>query len=68
MKTYESVQLLKRAMTLAYNGHLGNADYQQLEYEKKIKIPSEEIIKQANKILVEENSSVVYYKAKNGNN
>ena len=68
MKTYESVQLLNRAMTLAYNSHLGNPDYQQLEYEKKIKIPSEEIIKQANKILVEENSSVVYYKTKNGNN
>jgi predicted Zn-dependent peptidase len=68
MKTYESVQLLNRAMSLAYNAHLGNPDYQQLEYEKKIKIPSEEIINQANKILIEENSSVVYYKAKKENN
>lgn len=65
MKTYESVQLLNRAMNLAYNAHLGNPDYQQLEYEKKIKIPSEEILKQANKILREENASVIYYKAKN---
>jgi len=65
MKTYESVQLLNRAMSLAYYAHLGNPDYQQLEYEKKIKIPSEEILKQANKILREENASVIYYKAKN---
>ncbi len=65
MKTYESVQLLNRAMNLAYNAHLGNPDYQQLEYEKKIKIPSEEILKQANKLLREENASVIYYKAKN---
>jgi predicted Zn-dependent peptidase len=68
MKTYESVQLLNRAMSLAYNAHLGNPDYQQLEYEKKIKISSEKIINQANKILVEENSSVVYYKAKKESN
>lgn len=65
MKTYESVQLLNRAMSLAYYAHLGNPDYQQLEYEKKIKIPSEEILKQANKLLREENASVIYYKAKN---
>jgi predicted Zn-dependent peptidase len=63
MKTYESVQLLNRAMSLAYN-----PDYHQLEYERKIKIPSEEIIKQANKILREENASVIYYKSKNKNN
>lgn len=68
MKTYESVQLLNRAMSLAYNAHLGNPDYHQLEYERKIKIPSEEIIKQANKILREENASVIYYKSKNKNN
>jgi zinc protease len=68
MKTYESVQLLNRAMSLAYNAHLGNPDYHQMEYERKIKIPSEEIIKQANKILREENASVIYYKSKNENN
>ncbi|MCH7413506.1 insulinase family protein [Belliella sp. R4-6] len=64
MKTYESIQLLNRAMSLAYHAHLGNPDYHQLEYEKKTKIPSDQILKWANTILKEENSSVLYYKSK----
>ncbi|MFD2035844.1 M16 family metallopeptidase [Belliella marina] len=64
MKTYESIQLLNRAMSLAYYAHLGNPNYYQIEYEKKTKIPSEKILDWANTILREENSSVVYYKSK----
>jgi zinc protease len=63
MKTYESVQLLNRAMSLAYYAHLGNPDYYQLEYEKKTRIPSESIMDWAKEILKEENASVVYYKS-----
>jgi predicted Zn-dependent peptidase len=63
MKTYESVQLLNRAMSLAYYAHLGNPDYYDLEYEKKTRIPSESIMDCAKEILKEENASVVYYKS-----
>jgi zinc protease len=63
MKTYESIQLLNRAMSLAYYAHLGNADYYQTEYEKKTRIPSESILDWAKELLKEENASVVYYKS-----
>lgn len=63
MKTYESVQLLNRAMSLAYYAHLGNPDLYQSEYEKKTRIPSEQIMAWANTILKEENASVLYYKS-----
>ncbi|PRY86353.1 putative Zn-dependent peptidase [Mongoliibacter ruber] len=66
MKTYESVQLLNRAMSLAYYAHLGDAELYQTSYEKKTKIPSHQIMEWANTILKEENSSVMYYKAKGG--
>jgi zinc protease len=63
MKTYESIQLLNRAMSLAYYAHLGNPDYYQTEYEKKTQIPAESILDWAKEILNEENASVVYYKS-----
>jgi len=64
MKTYESVQLLNRAMSLAYYAHLGNPDYYQTEYEKKTQIPAEQILDWATQILKEDNASVLYYKGK----
>ena len=64
MKTYESVQLLNRAMSLAYYAHLGNPDYYQSEYEKKTRIPEENILAWASQILKEDNASVLYYKGK----
>jgi zinc protease len=63
MKTYESVQLLNRAMSLAYYAHLGNPDLYQTQYEKKTKIPSKQIMDWAKQILKEENASVLYYKS-----
>jgi len=62
MKSYDSVQLLNRAMNLAYYAHLGDPHLYQLEYEKKLAISPEEILTSANEILVEDNASVVYYK------
>ncbi len=64
MKTYESVEVLNRAMSLAYYDHLGDPDYYQSEYEKKTQIEPESITSWANRILTEENASVVYYKSK----
>ncbi|WP_304518254.1 M16 family metallopeptidase, partial [Cecembia rubra] len=63
MKTYESVQLLNRAMSLAYYAHLGNPELYQTEYEKKTQIPAESILDWGKEILKEENASTVYYKA-----
>ncbi|MCH7411600.1 insulinase family protein [Belliella sp. DSM 111904] len=65
MKTYESIQLLNRAMSLAYYAHLGDPNYYQKEYEIKTQIPESKILNWANEILKEENSSVVYYKKEN---
>ncbi|MFD2200039.1 M16 family metallopeptidase [Shivajiella indica] len=63
MKTYESVQLLNRAMSLAYYAHLGNPELYQTEYEKKTQIPAGSILDWGKEILKEENASVVYYKS-----
>lgn len=63
MKTYESVQVLNRAMSLAYYAHLGDVNLYQTEYEKKTAIPSSNILDWGNKILREDNASTVYYKA-----
>src|SRR5690606_1323637 len=62
MKSYDSVQLLNRAMNLAYYAHVGDPCLYQLEYEKKLAISPGDIALWANQILVEENASVVYYK------
>jgi len=63
MKTYESVQLLNRAMSLAYYAHLGDPELYQTSYEKKTQIPAESILDWGKEILKEENASTVYYKA-----
>lgn len=62
MKSYDSVQLLNRAMNLAYYAHLGNPNLYKIEYDKKLAVSPDEIAKVANEVLVEENASVVYYK------
>ena len=67
MKTYESIELLNRAMNLAYYDHLGNPDLYELEYKKKTSIEPNSISNWAKSILRDENSSVVYYKSKTEN-
>jgi zinc protease len=63
MKTYESVQLLNRAMSLAYYAHLGDPDLNESLYQKKILISSDGIMESAKDMLREENASVLYYKS-----
>ncbi len=63
MKTYESVQLINRAMNLAYYAHLGDPDLYQAEYENKTSITADQILEIAKETLVEENASVLYYKS-----
>lgn len=62
MKSYDSVQLLNRAMNLAYFAHLGDPRLYQIEYDRKLVATPENIGAMANQLLVEENSSVIYYK------
>jgi zinc protease len=63
MKTYEAIQLLNRAMTLAFYAHLGNPDLYQDFYLQKKSITSEDILELSKEMLVEENSTVLYYRA-----
>jgi len=63
MKTYESIQVLNRAMNLAYYAHLGHPDFYWEEYENKSNLKADSISKWANSLIREENSSVLYYKA-----
>lgn len=63
MKTYESIQLLNRAMSLAYYAHLGSPDLYWSEFENKYSLSNTEVEHWANQILRDENSSVLYYKS-----
>lgn len=62
MKSYDAVQLLNRAMNLAYYAHLGDPDLYQTEYDSKVAISPEQISSTANRFLVESNASVLFYK------
>ena len=63
MKTYESIQVLNRAMNFANYAQLGNPNLYYEEFENKSKIKGDEIMTWANRIIREENSSVLYYKS-----
>ncbi len=63
MKTYESIKLINRAMNLAYYAHLGNPDLYWQEYEKKSTLDQGSVKEWANKILKEENASVLHYQS-----
>lgn len=65
MKTYESIQVLNRAMNLAYFAHLGNPDLYWKEFDEKSKIEAPQIKSWANQILREDQASVLYYQSIN---
>lgn len=65
MKTYESIQLLNRAMNLAYFAHLGNPDLYWQEFEEKSKIEAPQIKSWAQQLLKEDQASVLYYQSIN---
>ncbi|WP_111671670.1 M16 family metallopeptidase [Algoriphagus litoralis] len=65
MKTYESIQLLNRAMNLAYFAHLGNPELYWEEFEQKSKIEAAQIKTWANRILQEDQASVLHYQSIN---
>jgi predicted Zn-dependent peptidase len=63
MKTYENVQLLNRAMNLAYYAHLGNPDLYWQEFDQKSAISSDQIKTWAKTLLQENQSSVLHYQS-----
>lgn len=65
MKIYESIQLLNRAMNLAYYAHLGDPDLYWQEFEQKSKIEAPQIKAWANQILKEDQASVLHYQSIN---
>lgn len=63
MKTYESVQLINRAMNLAYFAHLGDPELYWQEFDEKSKIQAPQIKSWAKQLLTENQSSVLYYQS-----
>lgn len=65
MKTYESIQLLNRAMNLAYYAHLGSPDLYWKEFEEKSAIEGPQIKDWASQLLKDDQASVLYYQSIN---
>lgn len=60
---FGEVQVLNRAMNLAYFALLGDANLANTENDKLQAVDSEDILEQAQEILIENNSSTLYYHA-----
>jgi zinc protease len=60
---FSEVELLNKAMNLAYGANLGDADYINKEYDLINLATAQSIKQQAEEILRPENSSVLYYLA-----
>ena len=63
MKTYESIQLLNRAMNLAYYAHLGNPRLYWQEFEQKASCTSAQLASWSKRLLREDQASVLYYQS-----
>ncbi len=63
MKTYESIQLLNRAMNLAYYAHLGDPALYWEEFEQKASCQVEQLSAWAKHLLQEDQASVLYYQS-----
>lgn len=61
---FGEVQLLQRAMNLAYFALLGDAALVNQEENRIEAVTREDIIQNAKNILIEENSSTLYYHSK----
>ena len=61
---FSEVELLNRAMNLAYGALLGNPDLINQEPEKIQQVTVDDIQRMANTLLVAENSSTLYYRAR----
>ena len=59
--SFGEVQVLNRAMNLAYSALLGDANLVNTERQQLEDVTAEEILVQAQDILIENNSSTLYY-------
>ena len=60
---FESVELISRAMNLAFAAFLGDPELINKDPENIQKVTREDVLRVANDIIREENSSTLYYKA-----
>ncbi len=60
---YSEIELLNRAMNLAFGANLGDPDHINKEYDQIADVTSQQINRMAKTILVPENSSILYYRA-----
>uniref|UniRef100_UPI004047FF5E M16 family metallopeptidase n=1 Tax=Algoriphagus sp. TaxID=1872435 RepID=UPI004047FF5E len=63
MKTYESIQLLNRAMNLAYYAHLGDPQLYWQEFEQKASCTNTQLASWSKRLLQEDQASVLYYQS-----
>jgi len=62
---FSEVEVLNRALNLAFFANLGDAQLYNLEMDKISRVDTDDVIRESNKILQENNLSVLYYKTKN---
>jgi predicted Zn-dependent peptidase len=62
---FSEVELLNRAMNLAFAANAGNVEYANQESANIQAVTTSDIANQANKILTKENCSTMYYRAEN---
>ncbi len=62
---FSEVELLNRAMNLAFAANAGNVEYANQESSRIQSVTTDEIAKYAQKVLTKDNCSTMYYRAKN---
>lgn len=62
-QAFSEVDLLNRAMALAFSANAGDVDYANNEPAKIEKVTAEEIVLEAKKVMRPENCSTLFYKA-----
>ncbi|WP_316929236.1 peptidase M16 family protein [Nitritalea halalkaliphila] len=65
MQTYEEIQLINRAMRLAMNTFMGDPEFSQREYERKMELTAEDVARYGRDLLAQDASVSIYYKKQN---
>ncbi|MGY6559369.1 MAG: M16 family metallopeptidase [Nitritalea sp.] len=65
MQTYEEIQLINRAMRLAMNTFMGDPDFSQHEYARKMELTAEDVAQYGRELLAQDSSVSIYYKKQN---
>jgi zinc protease len=60
---FSEVELLNRAMALAFGANAGNVEYANMEAEKIANVEKNFMIQEARKVLMSKNCSTLYYKS-----